>query len=44
MGKPGANEYLLRRDSSTNTPAEFSTELGLSSREGEVLSWLAGKN
>ena len=43
MGKLGANEFLLRlaRDSGTETPAEFSSELGLTTREGEVLSWLS---
>jgi len=43
MGKLGANEFLLRlaKDSGTETPAEFSSELGLTTREGEVLSWLA---
>src|SRR3954466_16367675 len=43
MGKLGANEFLLRlaRDSGTETPAEFSSELGLTRREGEVLSWLS---
>jgi DNA-binding response OmpR family regulator len=43
MGKLGPNEFLLRlaKDSSTDTPAEFSSELGLTSREGEVLSWLS---
>jgi DNA-binding response OmpR family regulator len=43
MGKLGSNEFLLRlaKDSSANTPAEFSSELGLTSREGEVLSWLS---
>jgi DNA-binding NarL/FixJ family response regulator len=43
MGKLGPNEFLLRlaKDSSVNTPAEFSSELGLTSREGEVLSWLS---
>jgi DNA-binding NarL/FixJ family response regulator len=42
MGKAGPNEFLLRlaKDSSTST-AEFSRELGLTSREGEVLSWLS---
>jgi DNA-binding CsgD family transcriptional regulator len=42
MGKLGPNEFLLRlaKDTSTNAPAEFS-ELGLTSREGEVLSWLS---
>jgi DNA-binding CsgD family transcriptional regulator len=43
MGKLGANEFLLRlaKDSSADTPTEFSSELGLTSREGEVLSWLS---
>jgi len=43
MGKLGANEFLLRlaRDSGTETPAEFSSELGLTTSEGEVLSWLS---
>jgi DNA-binding NarL/FixJ family response regulator len=43
MGKLGPNEFLLRlaKDSSANTPAEFSSELGLTTREGEVLGWLA---
>ncbi len=43
MGKLGPNEFLLRlaKDSNTNMPAEFSSELGLTTREGEVLSWLS---
>jgi len=43
MGKAGPNEFLLRlaKDTSANLPAEFSTELGLTTREGEVLSWLS---
>jgi DNA-binding response OmpR family regulator/DNA-binding CsgD family transcriptional regulator len=43
MGKLGPNEFLLRlaKDSSADMPAEFSSELGLTSREGEVLSWLS---
>jgi DNA-binding response OmpR family regulator/DNA-binding CsgD family transcriptional regulator len=43
MGKLGPNEFLLRlaKESSTNLPAEFSSELGLTTREGEVLSWLS---
>ena len=43
MGKLGTNEFLLRlaKDSGTETPAEFSSELGLTTREGEVLSWLS---
>jgi DNA-binding response OmpR family regulator/DNA-binding CsgD family transcriptional regulator len=43
MGKLGANEFLLRlaKDTGADTPAEFSSELGLTTREGEVLSWLS---
>jgi DNA-binding response OmpR family regulator/DNA-binding CsgD family transcriptional regulator len=43
MGKHGPNEFLLRleKDSSSGMPAEFSSELGLTTREGEVLSWLS---
>jgi DNA-binding NarL/FixJ family response regulator len=43
MGKLGPNEFLLRlaKDSGADTPAEFSRELGLTTREGEVLSWLS---
>lgn len=43
MGKLGANEFLLRlaKDTSGDLPAEFSSELGLTTREGEVLSWLS---
>jgi DNA-binding NarL/FixJ family response regulator len=43
MGKLGPNEFLLRlaKDSSANLPAEFSSELGLTTREGEVLAWLS---
>jgi DNA-binding NarL/FixJ family response regulator len=43
MGKAGPNEFLLRlaKDTSANLPAEFTTELGLTTREGEVLSWLS---
>ena len=43
MGKLGPNEFLLRlaKDSSADTPIEFSRELGLTTREGEVLSWLS---
>ena len=43
MGKLGPNEFLLRlaKDSGADTPAEFSSELGLTMREGEVLSWLS---
>jgi DNA-binding NarL/FixJ family response regulator len=43
MGKLGSNEFLLRlaKDSGAEAPAEFSSELGLTTREGEVLSWLS---
>jgi DNA-binding NarL/FixJ family response regulator len=43
MGKLGPNEFLLRlaKDSGADTPAEFSSELGLTAREGEVLQWLS---
>jgi DNA-binding NarL/FixJ family response regulator len=43
MGRLGANEFLLRlaKDSGADAPAEFSSELGLTTREGEVLSWLS---
>jgi DNA-binding response OmpR family regulator len=43
MGKLRPNEFLLRlaKDSSPGMPAEFSSELGLTTREGEVLSWLS---
>ena len=43
MGKLGPNEFLLRlaKDSGATLPQEFSKDLGLTSREGEVLSWLS---
>jgi DNA-binding NarL/FixJ family response regulator len=43
MGKLGPDEFLLRlaKDAGTDAPAEFSIELGLTTREGEVLSWLS---
>ena len=43
MVKLGPNEFLLRlaKDTSGDMPAEFSSELGLTTREGEVLSWLS---
>ncbi len=43
MGKAGPNEFLLRlaKDSTAAVPTEFSTDLGLTAREGEVLSWLS---
>jgi DNA-binding NarL/FixJ family response regulator len=42
MGNLGPNEFLLRLAKNSSTmPAEFSSELGLTIREGEVLSWLS---
>ncbi|TWA90133.1 response regulator transcription factor [Bradyrhizobium stylosanthis] len=43
VGKLGPNELLLRlaKDTGTDSPAEFPRELGLTTRESEVLSWLA---
>ncbi|WGR69661.1 MULTISPECIES: response regulator [unclassified Bradyrhizobium] len=43
VGKLGPNEFLLRlaKDSGADSLAEFPSELGLTTREGEVLSWLA---
>jgi DNA-binding NarL/FixJ family response regulator len=43
LGNAGPNEFLLRlaKDTAANLPAEFSSELGLTTREGEVLSWLS---
>jgi DNA-binding response OmpR family regulator/DNA-binding CsgD family transcriptional regulator len=43
MGNAGPNEFLLRlaKDTSTDLPAEFSSEFGLTTREREVLSWLS---
>ncbi len=43
MGRLNADQFLLRltRETSSDSPAEFSKELGLTSREGEVLSWLS---
>ncbi|WP_315728190.1 response regulator transcription factor [Bradyrhizobium sp. SZCCHNS2015] len=43
MGSAGANEFLLRlsKESTSAMPAEFSSEFGLTTREGEVLSWLS---
>lgn len=43
MGSAGPNEFLLRlaKDASATLPAEFSSELGLTTREGEVLAWLS---
>jgi DNA-binding NarL/FixJ family response regulator len=43
MGKAGPDEFLLRlaKDTGATVPSEFSKELGLTAREGEVLSWLS---
>jgi len=43
MGNAGPNEFLLRlaKDAGHAMPASFSSELGLTTREGEVLSWLS---
>jgi DNA-binding NarL/FixJ family response regulator len=43
VGNAGPNEFLLRlaKDTGAGLPAEFSSELGLTTREGEVLSWLS---
>jgi DNA-binding response OmpR family regulator len=43
MGKLGPNEFLLRlaKDSGSDTPVSFRNDLGLTTREGEVLSWLS---
>ncbi|GLH81518.1 DNA-binding response regulator [Bradyrhizobium sp. SSBR45G] len=43
MGGAGPNEFLLRlaKESSGELPKQFSSEFGLTSREGEVLSWLS---
>ena len=43
MGNAGPNEFLLRlaKDTGADLPAEFSSEFGLTTREGEVLSWLS---
>jgi len=43
MGKLAPNEFLLRlaKDSGADAPAEFASELGLTTRESEVLSWLS---
>ncbi|MCP3403859.1 response regulator [Bradyrhizobium sp. CCGB20] len=43
MGETAPNEFLLRlsRESGTSLPAEFTSELGLTTREGEVLAWLS---
>ncbi|MGC2775799.1 MAG: response regulator transcription factor [Bradyrhizobium sp.] len=43
MGSAGSNEFLLRlaKEASGELPKEFSSEFGLTVREGEVLSWLS---
>jgi DNA-binding CsgD family transcriptional regulator len=43
MGNAGPGEFLLRlaKDTSGSLPAAFTAELGLTTREGEVLSWLS---
>src|SRR5690606_11115590 len=43
MGTVGPDEFLLRlaKDTAAYQPSEFSRELGLTGREGEVLSWLS---
>src|ERR1700759_692513 len=43
MGNDGPNEYLLRlaKDAGAELPPEYTSELGLTTREGEVLSWLS---
>lgn len=43
MGTLGPNEFLLRlaKDAGAEMPAEFSSGLGLTTREGEVLSWIS---
>jgi DNA-binding NarL/FixJ family response regulator len=43
MGEIGPNEFLLRlsRESGTAVPPEYASELGLTTREGEVLAWLS---
>ncbi|RZN07771.1 DNA-binding response regulator [Bradyrhizobium genosp. SA-3] len=43
MGETAPNEFLLRlsKESGTTPPPEFTSELGLTTREGEVLAWLS---
>lgn len=43
MGESAPNEFLLRlsKESGTLLPPEFTSELGLTTREGEVLAWLS---
>lgn len=43
IGRLGTDEFLLRlaRDTTSESIDDFSKQLGLTSREGEVLSWLS---
>jgi DNA-binding response OmpR family regulator/DNA-binding CsgD family transcriptional regulator len=43
MGETAPNEFLLRlsKEAGSTLPAEFTSELGLTTREGEVLAWLS---
>jgi len=43
LGNAGANEFLLRlaKEAGSDLSAELSSEFGLTTREGEVLSWLS---
>ena len=43
MGETAPNEFLLRlsKEGGTALPPEFTSELGLTTREGEVLAWLS---
>ncbi|CCD89747.1 Two-component transcriptional regulator, CheY-LuxR families (two-component signal transduction system) [Bradyrhizobium sp. ORS 285] len=43
MGGAGPNEFLLRlaKEATGELPKQFSSEFGLTTREGEVLSWLS---
>ncbi|MDN5005743.1 response regulator [Bradyrhizobium sp. GCM10027634] len=43
MGETAPNEFLLRlsKEAGTALPPEFTSELGLTTREGEVLAWLS---
>jgi DNA-binding NarL/FixJ family response regulator len=43
MGETAPNEFLLRlsKEAGTALPPEFTSELGLTTREGEVLVWLS---
>ena len=43
MGETTPNEFLLRlsKEAGTAPPSEFTSELGLTTREGEVLAWLS---